>query len=197
MSASRATRIVFLSLALMIAGVVAFVHVQTILEDGNRADVIRSMSVHTFWMFAIVGAVSAWMIVLARESRMLAQEESERQTTLLIEEIDAHTRTDAALQASNAELQKAKDVAENANFAKSRYMIGISHELRSPLNAVLGYGQLLSNDASIPGSSQECHQCDSSQCGTHVRPGRWPAGYFQDRIRAAISAAARNCTFAR
>ena len=142
--------IVFLSLALMIAGVVAFVHVQTILEDGNRADVIRSMSVHTFWVFAIVGAVSAWMIVLARESRMLAQEESERQTTLLIEEIDAHTRTDAALQASNAELQKAKDVAENANLAKSRYMIGISHELRSPLNAVLGYGQLLSNDASIP-----------------------------------------------
>jgi signal transduction histidine kinase/DNA-binding NarL/FixJ family response regulator len=106
--------------------------------------------VHTFWIFAIVGAVSAWMIVLARESRMLAQEESERQTTLLIEEIDAHTRTDAALQASNAELQKAKDVAENANLAKSRYMIGISHELRSPLNAVLGYGQLLSNDASIP-----------------------------------------------
>jgi signal transduction histidine kinase/CheY-like chemotaxis protein/purine-cytosine permease-like protein len=142
--------IVFLSLALMIAGVVAFVHVQTILEDGNRAEVIRSMSVHTFWIFAIVGAVSAWMIVLARESRMLAQEESERQTTLLIEEIDAHTRTDAALQASNAELQKAKDVAENANLAKSRYMIGISHELRSPLNAVLGYGQLLSNDASIP-----------------------------------------------
>jgi len=90
------------------------------------------------------------MIVLARESRMLAQEESERQTTLLIEEIDAHTRTDAALQASNAELQKAKDIAENANLAKSRYMVGISHELRSPLNAVLGYGQLLSNDASIP-----------------------------------------------
>jgi signal transduction histidine kinase len=142
--------VVFLALALMIAGVVAFIHVQTILEDGNRAEVIRSMSVHTFWTFAIVGAVSAWMIVLARESRMLAQEESERQTTLLMEEIDAHTRTDAALQASNAELQRAKDVAENANLAKSRYMIGISHELRSPLNAVLGYGQLLSNDASIP-----------------------------------------------
>ena len=142
--------VVFLSLALTIAGVVAFVHVQTVIEDGNRADVIHSMSVNTFWTFAIVGAVSAWMIVLARESRTLAQEESERQTTLLIEEIDAHTRTDAALQASNAELQKAKDVAEAANLAKSRYMIGISHELRSPLNAVLGYGQILTNDASIP-----------------------------------------------
>jgi signal transduction histidine kinase/purine-cytosine permease-like protein/DNA-binding NarL/FixJ family response regulator len=142
--------VVFLSLTLTIAGVVAFVHVQTVIEDGNRADVIYSMSVHTFWTFAIVGAVSAWMIVLARESRTLAQEESERQTTLLMEEIEAHTRTDAALQSSNAELQKAKDVAEAANLAKSRYMIGISHELRSPLNAVLGYGQILTNDSSIP-----------------------------------------------
>jgi signal transduction histidine kinase/purine-cytosine permease-like protein/FixJ family two-component response regulator len=142
--------IVFLSLAVLIAGVVAFVHAQALIEHGDQAELIRAMSVNTFWTFAIVGAVSAWMIVLARESRTLAQEESERQTTLLMEEIDAHTRTDAALQASNTELQKAKDVAEAANLAKSRYMIGISHELRSPLNAVLGYGQILTNDPSIP-----------------------------------------------
>jgi signal transduction histidine kinase/CheY-like chemotaxis protein len=143
--------IVFLSLALLIAGVVAFVYAQALIEHGDQAALIRAMSVNTFWTLAIVGAVSAWMIVLARESRTLAQEESERQTSLLMEEIDAHTRTDAALQASNAELKKAKDVAEAANLAKSRYMIGISHELRSPLNAVLGYGQILTNDPSIPG----------------------------------------------
>jgi signal transduction histidine kinase/CheY-like chemotaxis protein len=143
--------IVFLSLALLIAGVVAFVYAQALIEHGDQAALIRAMSVNTFWTLAIVGAVSAWMIVLARESRTLAQQESERQTSLLMEEIDAHTRTDAALQASNAELKKAKDVAEAANLAKSRYMIGISHELRSPLNAVLGYGQILTNDPSIPG----------------------------------------------
>jgi signal transduction histidine kinase/CheY-like chemotaxis protein len=142
--------IVFLSLALLIAGVAAFIYAQALIEHGDQAALIRSMSVNTFWTLVIVGAVSAWMIVLAGESRTLAQEESERQTALLMEEIDAHTRTDAALQASNAELQKAKDVAEAANLAKSRYMIGISHELRSPLNAVLGYGQILTNDPSIP-----------------------------------------------
>jgi signal transduction histidine kinase/FixJ family two-component response regulator len=142
--------VVFLSLALLIFGVVAFVYVQALIEHGNQADLIRSMSLNTFWTLVIIGAVSAWMIVLARESRVLAQEESERQTTLLMEEIEAHTRTDAALQASNAELQRAKDIAEAANLAKSRYMVGISHELRSPLNAVLGYGQILTNDSSIP-----------------------------------------------
>jgi signal transduction histidine kinase/CheY-like chemotaxis protein len=142
--------IAFLSLELLIVGAIAFVHLQTLIEHAEQTALIRSMSWSTFWTLTIIAAVSAWMIVLARESRVLAQEESERQTALLMDEIGAHNRTDAALQASNAELQKAKEVAEAANLAKSRYMIGISHELRSPLNAVLGYGQILTNDSSIP-----------------------------------------------
>ncbi len=61
---------------------------------------------------------------------------------LLMAEIDAH-------QAHRRQLQKAKDAAEAANLAKSRYVVGISHELRSPLNAILGYAQLLERDTSI------------------------------------------------
>ena len=89
-----------------------------------------------FAVLSIVAAILAWFFVLAAESRRVAQEESARQTTLLLQEIEAHQRTDAAL-------QKAKEVAEAANLAKSRYVIGLSHELRTPLNAVLGYAQLL------------------------------------------------------
>jgi CheY-like chemotaxis protein/nitrogen-specific signal transduction histidine kinase len=59
-----------------------------------------------------------------------------------MQEINAHKRTDA-------ELQRAKEVAEAANLAKSRYVVGLSHELRSPLNAISGYAQLLENDASL------------------------------------------------
>jgi len=70
------------------------------------------------------------------KARRAAEEETKRQTTLLIQEIDAHKRTDA-------ELQRAKEVAESANLAKSRYVVGLSHELRSPLNAISGYAQLL------------------------------------------------------
>jgi CheY-like chemotaxis protein len=62
---------------------------------------------------------------------------------LLIQEIDAHKRTDA-------ELQRAKEVAESANLAKSRYVVGLSHELRSPLNAISGYAQLLEQDTGLP-----------------------------------------------
>jgi hypothetical protein len=112
---------------------------------------IKAVIDRTLWaafaILFIVAGVLAWFFVLAAESRRVAQEESARQTALLVQEIEAHGRTDAAL-------QKAKEVAEAANLAKSRYVVGLSHELRTPLNAVLGYAQLLERDAEIPSHRQ-------------------------------------------
>src|SRR6201999_3831122 len=95
-----------------------------------------------FFALSIIIGVVAWLFVLAQQSRRAAEAETRRQTTLLIQEIDAHKRTDA-------ELQRAKEVAESANLAKSRYVVGLSHELRSPLNAISGYAQLLEQDLSL------------------------------------------------
>lgn len=101
-----------------------------------------------FFVLAVIAGVAAWLLVLARESQRVAQEETDRQTQLLTDEITAHRRTDA-------QLQKAKEVAEAANLAKSGFVVGVSHELRSPLNAILGYAQLLEHDASIPEARRE------------------------------------------
>jgi signal transduction histidine kinase/CheY-like chemotaxis protein len=95
-----------------------------------------------FFALTIIIGVVAWLFVLAQQSRRAAEEETRRQTALLIQEIDAHKRTDA-------ELQRAKEVAESANLAKSRYVVGLSHELRSPLNAISGYAQLLEQDSTL------------------------------------------------
>ncbi len=40
-------------------------------------------------------------------------------------------------------LDKARATAEAANLAKSRYLSTVSHEIRSPLNAIYGYAQLV------------------------------------------------------
>ena len=48
-----------------------------------------------------------------------------------------------------AELARTRDAAEAANAAKTRYLVAVSHEIRSPLNAIFGYAQLLERGDAI------------------------------------------------
>ncbi|UUP16679.1 hybrid sensor histidine kinase/response regulator [Nitratireductor thuwali] len=109
----------------------------------DTADVVGGTIAVVFFVFCVVAGIVTWYLVLAHDSRRIAEEESARQNTLLLKEISAHRRTDAAL-------QKAKEKAEAANQAKSRYVVGLSHELRTPLNAVLGYAQILEREENAP-----------------------------------------------
>ncbi len=117
---------------------------------GGSADrlLVSDVLWKVFLSLALIIGVVAWLFVLAQQSRRAAEAETRRQTTLLIQEIDAHKRTDA-------ELQRAKEAAESANLAKSRYVVGLSHELRSPLNAISGYAQLLEQDAALNPKSRD------------------------------------------
>ncbi len=109
----------------------------------HTSEVVGGTLLVVFFVLAVAAGVMTWFLVLAHDSRLVAEEESSRQNTLLLKEIDAHGKTDA-------ELQRAKEKAEAANQAKSRYVVGLSHELRTPLNAVMGYAQILERDAQLP-----------------------------------------------
>jgi signal transduction histidine kinase/CheY-like chemotaxis protein len=133
---------VFAASAGLVALTLGLIYLQT--AAGMHADnmLVSNVLWKVFFALALIIGVVAWLFVLAQQSRRAAEEETRRQTTLLIQEIDAHKRTDA-------ELQRAKEVAESANLAKSRYVVGLSHELRSPLNAISGYAQLLEQDSTL------------------------------------------------
>jgi signal transduction histidine kinase/FixJ family two-component response regulator/purine-cytosine permease-like protein len=127
--------------------ILAMIAHQTGSASPETAAVVERTVAIVFFVFAVVTGVVCWFYVLAHDSRVVAEEESSRQNTLLLKEIAAHKKTDAAL-------QNAKETAEAANRAKSRYVVGLSHELRTPLNAVLGYAQVLERDETIPPQRQ-------------------------------------------
>ncbi|GAA6133920.1 ATP-binding protein [Oceaniserpentilla sp. 4NH20-0058] len=138
----------YLLTSLVVSSVLVLVYLQ-ITTTGNLNNTvvveqaIATALINVFFILLIIFGVLAWMFSLARDSRIIAHKESEDQTKLLRAEIKAHQETDRAL-------QKSKELAESANLAKSRYLTGISHELRSPLNAIMGYAQLLEKDPTIP-----------------------------------------------
>jgi signal transduction histidine kinase/CheY-like chemotaxis protein/purine-cytosine permease-like protein len=128
------------SLAFGIGGLLLLLDFEFAGFPGVDRDVLSSALEIVFMVLLVLLGLGSWGWVLAQESRRIAETEAERQTVILMDEIAAHEVTDLAL-------QKAKEVAESANFAKTRFIAGMSHEIRTPLNSINGYAQLLEREA--------------------------------------------------
>jgi PAS domain S-box-containing protein len=62
---------------------------------------------------------------------------------VVLKDVTVQMQLEQQLQAKNAELLLARQEADRANRAKSEFLTSMSHELRSPLNAILGFAQLI------------------------------------------------------
>jgi PAS domain S-box-containing protein len=76
---------------------------------------------------------------LANNAALLEQQVTERTADL---EIKAKE-----LEESNEKLEKAKSLADEASSAKSKFLTNMSNELKTPINAIIGYSEILLEEA--------------------------------------------------
>ena len=74
---------------------------------------------------------------------------------MVMTDISQRKHLDELLLANNQELEVARAVADRANQAKSDFLSNMTHELRSPLNAILGFAQLIDMGVPPPTAAQK------------------------------------------
>jgi PAS domain S-box-containing protein len=77
-------------------------------------------------------------------------------------------RSDRDLKHMNVGLADATAAAEKANLAKTDFLSSMSHELRSPLNAILGFAQLMENSDPRPGKVEAARIAQILQAGWYL-----------------------------
>jgi two-component system sensor histidine kinase ChiS len=119
-------------------------------EEGASVKVIIAPPFWQTWWFRIsMAALVVGGVFGAFTLRVRAIEAQRRHL-----EVQVNERT-KELRETLVQLERSKEAAEAANRAKSIFLANMSHEFRTPLNAILGFTQLMNRDTSLAAEQQE------------------------------------------
>jgi signal transduction histidine kinase len=93
------------------------------------------------------------VVLTVGHRKILVTADRQQIVELLFSTIEQLSRQHDELATAYRELERARARAEQANQAKSQFLAWVSHEVRTPLHAMLGFAQLL-DDASLTGEDQ-------------------------------------------
>ena len=120
-------------------------------KDGSRLPAVVSVTALRDAQELIIG-----YLLIGTDNTVRRQAEAEQK------------RLDQILRETHRELQAAKVAAETANLAKSDFLSSMSHELRSPLNAILGFAQLIDSGKPAPTPGQKDSVDQIMQAGWYL-----------------------------
>ena len=106
-------------------------------------DFVRDNAVYV--VLVILGVASIIVFLFARDSRHMKQQEKERAKYQKELEENQRKLEEKALEQDrmNAMLDEARRQAEAANNAKTTFLFNMSHDIRTPMNAIIGFTALL------------------------------------------------------
>ncbi|ASJ72324.1 CHASE domain-containing protein [Granulosicoccus antarcticus] len=126
-----------------------------VIDEGTELNSVRQKSafngeMHWFSIgkLPIGSNESSELIVLTVATDITQLKVSEDRVKTMNLELESRVlQRTTSLEEANQQLEIAKQLAENANLAKSSFLAAMSHEIRTPMNGVVGMVEVLMNES--------------------------------------------------